>query len=69
MIRASIDIGTNTVLLLVAEVQNGSCKTLRQEQRIPRLGQGVDQSRQLSQAAMQRVVEVLKEYKAILPSD
>ena len=69
MIKASIDIGTNTVLLLVAEVNDGDLRVLRQEQRIPRLGQGVDHSGQLTKAAMQRVIVALKEYKQILNSE
>ncbi len=41
-LKASIDIGTNTVLLLVAEVGDGSLTVLEQAQRTPRLGKGVD---------------------------
>lgn len=69
MPKASIDIGTNTVLLLVADVQDGSLTVLREEQRIPRLGQGVDDSGQLSEAAMQRVIAAIVEYQALLRSE
>ncbi|MDZ7680407.1 MAG: Ppx/GppA phosphatase family protein [Fodinibius sp.] len=68
MIKASIDIGTNTVLLLVAEVGRNSLQVLREEQRIPRLGQGVDDSGQLSDAAMQRVIAAVKEYQSLMDS-
>lgn len=60
--RASIDIGTNTALLLVAQVNDGALEVVREEQRVPRLGQGVDETGKLSQEAMERVIDALKEY-------
>ncbi|MBX2992389.1 MAG: Ppx/GppA family phosphatase [Bacteroidetes bacterium] len=66
---ATIDIGTNTVLLLVAEVDSeGSIHRLAYEQRIPRLGKGVDGSKNLQPESMQRVIGVLQEYKSIISS-
>lgn len=64
--KASIDIGTNTVLLLVAEVEGTSLTVLEEQQRVPRLGAGVDESRELSNEAMWRVVESLKEFQDIV---
>jgi exopolyphosphatase/guanosine-5'-triphosphate,3'-diphosphate pyrophosphatase len=67
MTIATIDIGTNTVLLLVAEIDSaGRIKTLAYEQRVPRLGRGVDQHRNLHQDSMERVVDVLNEYKTTM---
>lgn len=66
MICSSVDIGTNSVLLLVATVQNGKIETLHEEQRIPRLGQGVDCNGRLAETAVQRVLDVLNEYKELL---
>jgi exopolyphosphatase/guanosine-5'-triphosphate,3'-diphosphate pyrophosphatase len=67
MIAASIDIGTNTVLLLVARVDEaGTITTMQYEQRIPRLGRGVDTHRRLHPQSMARVVEVLAEYKGLM---
>ena len=64
---ASIDIGTNTVLLLIADVDDaGTIRPLVYEQRIPRLGKGVDSSKNLSPQSMQRVIDVLQEYKLIM---
>jgi exopolyphosphatase/guanosine-5'-triphosphate,3'-diphosphate pyrophosphatase len=64
---ASIDIGTNTVLLLVASTRaDGEIVPLAYEQRIPRLGKGVDEHRRLHPESMARVAEVLKEYREIL---
>lgn len=67
MILASIDIGTNTVLLLVASVTDeGTLEPLAYEQRIPRLGKGVDRERRLQPDSMTRVLGVLGEYREIL---
>lgn len=64
---AVIDIGTNTVLLLVAQCRaDGEITTLAYEQRVPRLGRGVDASRNLHPDSMERVIGVLEEYKRIV---
>lgn len=61
---ATIDIGTNTVLLLIARFdESGTITPLMYEQRIPRLGRGVDSSRSLHPESIQRVIGVLQEYK------
>jgi len=66
MKSASIDIGTNTALLLVAELKDGKLKPIVEKQRIPRLGRGVDKSRNLSPDSMKRVLDNLLEYKEFL---
>lgn len=61
---AAIDIGTNTCLLLIARVDDqGMLFPIIDEQRLPRLGKGVDADRILSQDSMMRVVSVLREYR------
>lgn len=60
---ASIDVGTNSVLLLVAEVgSDGTITPLRDEARITRLGEGFGQSKVLKPEAMERTFAVLKKY-------
>jgi exopolyphosphatase/guanosine-5'-triphosphate,3'-diphosphate pyrophosphatase len=67
MTLAVIDIGTNTVLLLVARVANtGEILPLVYEQRVPRLGRGVDSSGKLDPGAMERVITVLKFYRDLI---
>lgn len=66
MISASIDIGTNTVLLLVAEIKDGEIQPIEEKQRIPRLGKGVDKEKNLHPDSIQRVLEYLLEYKQYL---
>ena len=63
MLLAGIDIGTLTCRLLVAEVNLSEFKVVDSDRRILRLGEGVDQHKRLSQAAMDRVVTTLKEWK------
>lgn len=67
--KAAIDIGTNTVLLLVGEADGNSVNVIREEQRIPRLGKGVDHSGKLHVDSVNRVLEALKEYKKILENE
>jgi exopolyphosphatase/guanosine-5'-triphosphate,3'-diphosphate pyrophosphatase len=67
MIRASIDLGTNTCLLLLAEVESGQIKkVLGDYAGIIRLGEGVDQTRSLHPEAIERTLMCLAEYKSII---
>ncbi|MDZ7693889.1 MAG: Ppx/GppA phosphatase family protein [Balneolaceae bacterium] len=63
---ASIDIGTNTVLLLIAEYVGDKLTVIHVDQRIPRLGKGVDENRNLSDRSIQRVINALKEYRRLI---
>jgi len=67
--KAAIDIGTNTVLLLVAKNNDGVINVIHEEQRMPRLGKGVDAEKTLSAESMDRVISVLKEYGSLLDSN
>ena len=60
---AAIDIGTNTVLLLIADIDKGRLIVREEEQRMPRLGRGVDASRRLSDKAIGDVLDILQEYR------
>ncbi|BFU96186.1 MAG: Exopolyphosphatase [Nitrospira sp.] len=60
---AGIDIGTLTCRLLIADLlPDGRLREVHAERRILRLGEGVDRSKRLSAAAMERVVHCLKEW-------
>jgi exopolyphosphatase / guanosine-5'-triphosphate,3'-diphosphate pyrophosphatase len=65
-LRAGIDIGTNTILLLVAEVEDGRVRPLEDHVRVVRLGQGVDKSRAFHPEALERARACFAEYSAIL---
>lgn len=67
---AGIDIGTLTCRLLIADLIAGhSLQELRSERRILRLGEGVDQSKRLSSAAMDRVIHCLLEWRNVINED
>ena len=64
---AGIDIGTLTCRLLIADLSpQAPLKELHSERRILRLGEGVDQTKRLSPAAMDRVIQCLREWKAVI---
>jgi exopolyphosphatase/guanosine-5'-triphosphate,3'-diphosphate pyrophosphatase len=65
---AVIDIGTNSTRLLIARVEDGSVEQLDRRSTVTRLGQGVDSSGRLAGEAMQRVHDVLAEYKEAIDS-
>ncbi len=61
-----IDIGTNTILMLIAEINHdGSFQVLRDEQVIARLGKGVDEHKTINHKTFVRVLNFLKDYKAL----
>ena len=61
---ASIDIGTNAVLLLIADIDDNSViKPVEHQQRFPRLGKEVDNKYIISPSAFETVANVLNEYK------
>ncbi len=65
---ASIDIGTNSTRLLVAEggADGGPLVTVERLMRITRLGQGVDRTGALAPEAVDRTVAVLTEYREVM---
>ena len=66
---ASIDIGTNTVLMLIADVQrDGSLGVVRDEHFIGRLGKGVDEYGIILKDTFHRVRDILSQLKDIAGS-
>ncbi len=59
---AAIDVGTNTVLLLVAERRGGALAPVLERAEITRLGRGVDATGRLDAKAIRDTVDVLAEY-------
>jgi exopolyphosphatase/guanosine-5'-triphosphate,3'-diphosphate pyrophosphatase len=63
---SSIDIGTNTILMLIADVYpNGEIHVARDEHFIARLGKGVDEHRRILPDTFERVFQCLSQYKLI----
>ena len=64
---AAVDIGTNTVLLLVAERDaNGTLVAVDERAIITRLGQGVDRTRALLPEAVARTQAAIEEFAGII---
>ena len=61
-----VDIGTNSTRLLVAEVDGGAMTELERRTTVTRLGEGLEASGRLSDAATGRVADALAEYRAVL---
>jgi exopolyphosphatase/guanosine-5'-triphosphate,3'-diphosphate pyrophosphatase len=61
---ATIDCGTNTILLLVAEVQGGRLVPVEERAEIVRLGEGLDASGRLKDEAIARTLAALDGYVA-----
>jgi exopolyphosphatase/guanosine-5'-triphosphate,3'-diphosphate pyrophosphatase len=64
MRRAVIDIGTNTVKLLVADVSERQMVPVVTKDRTTRLGEGVDDSQRLLPAAMARTMRAIQDFLA-----
>jgi exopolyphosphatase/guanosine-5'-triphosphate,3'-diphosphate pyrophosphatase len=60
---AAVDCGTNSTRLLVVTAAG---EVAAREMRITRLGAGVDATRRLQPEAIERTLEVLKEYRGIM---
>lgn len=62
---AAIDCGTNTVKLLIADP---SGVEVARESRVVRLGEGVDRTGRLGEAALARTLAAVEEYAALIAS-
>jgi exopolyphosphatase/guanosine-5'-triphosphate,3'-diphosphate pyrophosphatase len=65
---AAIDCGTNSIRLLIADVdaERSVLTDVAREMRIVRLGEGVDRTGRLSDAALDRTIGALREYADLI---
>ncbi|MFH9423777.1 exopolyphosphatase [Streptomyces sp. NPDC017529] len=65
---AAVDCGTNSIRLLVADLDpaTGELKDLDRRMRIVRLGQGVDRTGRLAPEALERTFEACREYAGVI---
>lgn len=63
---AAIDCGTNSIRLLIAEIEGDAKTDLLREMRVVRLGQGVDETGTLAPEAVERTLEACREYGGVI---
>jgi exopolyphosphatase/guanosine-5'-triphosphate,3'-diphosphate pyrophosphatase len=63
---AVVDIGTNSTRLLVAEVRGGAVEELERRTTVTRLGEGLEATGRLSDAATARVSKALAAYRELI---
>ncbi len=64
---ATLDVGSNSVLIYIAEKdEDGVFKTLEDRAIITKLGEGLREAGILKPEAMERTIEALKEFKALM---
>jgi len=68
MKQAVLDIGSNTIRLLIAETTGCHHKKLHYQHAIARLGEGLQQTGQLSEAGMARAMLIFREFSAVCQS-
>ncbi|MGA1846535.1 hypothetical protein [Deferribacter abyssi] len=67
MRAAGIDIGTNTVRLIIADIKNNKIdRIIYQDRKITRLGKGIIHTNKLDEQAVLETVLALKNYKEII---
>ena len=67
---ASIDIGSNSILLLIAEVKEESLEIIHRDQNVTALGRDLDKNKVFHNQSMQDSFEALSKYaKTILEND
>lgn len=65
---AAVDCGTNSIRLLIADIDSERkvLTDIAREMRIVRLGEGVDRTGRLSEAALDRTIGALREYADLI---
>lgn len=63
---ASLDIGTNSTRLLVADCDGSRTRTVERRMVITRLGEGVDRTRRLTPEAVERTMVALAAYREVM---
>ena len=63
---AAIDCGTNSLRLLVADIDGNSFREVHRDMQIVRLGQGVDKTKAFAPEAIERTLKVTQEYANVI---
>jgi exopolyphosphatase/guanosine-5'-triphosphate,3'-diphosphate pyrophosphatase len=65
---AAIDCGTNSLRLLIADVEGDNFHEVHRDMQVVRLGQGVDKNRSFDPEAIERTLAVTKQYADVVRS-
>jgi exopolyphosphatase / guanosine-5'-triphosphate,3'-diphosphate pyrophosphatase len=65
-LRASIDVGSNTLRLLIAEVSGDRILDVYSDRKITRLGSGISRGGRLPEANIEGSLKALKEFSAVI---
>ncbi len=60
---ASIDIGSNTAILLIASIEKGKLYPLYNQYETPRLGKGIDINGKITDDKIELLLKILKQFK------
>ena len=63
---AAIDCGTNSLRLLIADIDGKNFREIHRDMQIVRLGQGVDKTKAFAPEAIARTLKVTKEYADVI---
>jgi len=63
---AAIDCGTNSLRLLIADIDDNNFREVHRDMRVVRLGQGVDKNKAFAPEAIERTLAVTAEYATVL---
>ncbi|MBJ2119606.1 Ppx/GppA family phosphatase [Arthrobacter sp. MSA 4-2] len=66
MRTAAVDCGTNSIRLLIADIEDGVLADVERRMKVVRLGEGVDATGRLSEAALARTFEATEEYAELI---
>ena len=59
---ASIDLGSNSTRLLIADITDGTISSIHKEHKVTRMGDNLTKSKNISKESMKRVLKVLTQY-------
>ena len=65
-LRASIDVGSNTLRLLIADVRDNKIIDIYSDRKITRLGDGIDSAGRLTDKNIEDSLTVLKGFSAVI---
>jgi len=63
---AAIDCGTNSLRLLIADIDGQNVREIHRDMRVVRLGQGVDKNKAFAPEAIERTLQATAEYAELL---